>query len=103
MTNHGLLQAFLFVVPSTDLAACSQFPGQELEQTRTNLAPWTAQIISDTFAQYPEAEAGLENADRWNAPVRANWDIFRRRPWYMGYSGFTGSRGAFMTSVSCRF
>jgi hypothetical protein len=44
-----------------------------------------------------------ENKDKWNALLGFNWDINKRLSWSAEYDGFTGSRDAFITSVSWKY
>lgn len=44
-----------------------------------------------------------KNKDPWNAVFGFNWDINKQFSWNMEYDGFTGSREAFIASVTWRF
>ena len=44
-----------------------------------------------------------ENKDKWNAVVGFNWDINRRLSWSAEYNGFTGSREAFISSITWKY
>lgn len=44
-----------------------------------------------------------ENKDKWNAVIGGNWDINRNWSIAMEYNGFTGSREAYIASLTWRF
>lgn len=43
-----------------------------------------------------------ENKDQWNALLGFNWDLNKHLSWSAEYNGFTGSRDAFITSLTWR-
>jgi hypothetical protein len=43
------------------------------------------------------------NKDNWNALLGFNWDINKRLSWAAEYDGFSGSREAFITSISWKY
>jgi hypothetical protein len=44
-----------------------------------------------------------ENKDKWNAVMGFNWDINRRFSWMVEYSGLSGSRDSFITSLGWKY
>jgi hypothetical protein len=62
MTKPPLYRATLFVILCALSTACSQLTPQEVEQTKSELAQQTSQIINDTISEYPAAKAELANA-----------------------------------------
>ena len=44
-----------------------------------------------------------ENKDKWNVVIGGNWDINRNWSIAMEYNGFTGSREAYIASLTWRF
>lgn len=66
-------------------------------------------LTVDGTAQTPGGEIVFdyiidqENKDKWNALLGFNWDINKRLSWSAEYNGFTGSRDAFISSLSWKY